>query len=163
VNGKAVAGILVVLGLVIVVTSFQYQGGQEELKLKVLRVVKGDDAIEMVKSIHIGSFDVKSAAVVELEGIGKIRVWVAYADSPSTAQNLVERMKDKVDMYFSKPEIVDMGGLKAYRVFGNGRTHYFFSFQNRVVWVEFSNSNPEYHAKVIRYLFGEGGMEKYIN
>ncbi len=154
---------LVALGIVIVAASFQFSSSEEYIKLNVKKIVIGDDAVKMVKSIHLGNFDVKSAAVVDFEGIGDIRVWIAYAENEDTAFQLAEKMKEKVHLYFSNPEPFEFGELKTYRVFGNGRTHYFFSFENQVVWIEFENPDVKYHERVLSYLFAEGEMEKYIN
>ena len=163
VDGKVAGLILVVLGVAVIAAGFLFQDTKNEMDFKVLKVIKGDEAINMVKSIHIGRFEVKSATVLELEGIGKIRVWIAYADSPSTARDMVEKMKSKVHLYFSSPEDVEINSLKTYKVFGNNRVHYFFSHENQIVWIEFENPDVDYHRNVVKYLFTEGGMEKYIN
>ena len=162
VKEKNVAILLILLGTVIVAASILFQESSEKVQLDVVKTVKGDDAVKMVKSIHLGNFDVKSAVIVDFKGLGDIRVWTAFAENDSVAYELAEKMKEKVHLYFSTPEDVEIDGLKTYRVFGNGRVHYFFSFQNQVVWVEFSNPDQDYHAMVIDYLFGEGEIEKYI-
>lgn len=162
VKEKHVALMLILLGTVIAAAGFLFQGSSEKVRLDVVKTVKGEDAVEMVKSIHLGNFDIKSAVIVDFKGAGDIRVWIAFAENDSVAYELAEKMKEKVHLYFSSPVDVEFNGLKTYRVFGNGRTHYFFSFQDQVVWIEFSNPDQDYHALVIDHLFGKGEMEKYI-
>ncbi len=154
---------LVILGIVIVAASLQFNNSEENVKLSVKRVVSGDEAVRMVKSIHLGNFEIKSAVVADFEGIGDIKVWIAYAENEDIAFQLAEKMKEKVHLYFSKPKPFEFDGLKTYRVFGNERTHYFFSFKDQVVWVEFQNPDVKYHERILVYLFSDGGMEKYIN
>ncbi|NOY11835.1 MAG: hypothetical protein GXO67_07135 [Archaeoglobi archaeon] len=154
------AGLALILAGVIVIAASFLMPGQSELS--VTKVIEGDEAVRMVKSIHIGKFDVESAAIVEFNG-GEIRVWIARANSTDLARVLTEKMAENVGKFFSSPEKVSVGGLDAYRVYGNGRVHYFFSFENAVVWVEFESRDEEYHTQVIKRLFLEGEMEKYIN
>jgi thioredoxin-related protein len=134
--------------------ALQYAGSRE---LRLLNVVKGEEAIEQVKGIHIGSFEVVDAEIREYAGAGKIKVWVAYAETPEIAQQYVERMAGKVSQYFSEPESVDKP-LKAYRVYGMGRTHYFFSLDSAVIWVEFENPDKAYHEDVLEKLFIQKGL-----
>lgn len=150
---------LVAVGiLVIAVSSMISQEGD----LSVTRIIKGDDAIRMVKSIHIGRFDVESAVIAEFNG-GAIRVWLAYANNTETAKILTEKMARNVGKFFSNPEKVNIGSLETYRVYGNGRVHYFFSFENAVVWVEFDSRDVNFHRQIIERLFLKEEMEKYIN
>ncbi|AKG91083.1 hypothetical protein GAH_01630 [Geoglobus ahangari] len=154
------AGLALILAGVIVIAASFLMPRQSELS--VTKVIEGDEAVRMVESIHIGKFDVESAAIVEFNG-GEMRVWIARANSTDLARVLTEKMAENVGKFFSSPEKVSVGGLDTYRVYGNGRVHYFFSFENAVVWVEFESRDEEYHMQVIKRLFLEGEMEKYIN
>lgn len=134
--------------------ALQYANSTE---LRLLNVVKGKDAIEQVKGIHIGSFELVDAEIREYAGAGRIKVWIGYAETPEIAQQYVERMAGKVSQYFSEAESVDKP-LKAYRVYGMGRTHYFFSLNNAVIWVEFENPDKAYHEDVLEKLFIQKGL-----
>ncbi len=131
--------------------------------LEVKGIVKGREAVEMIKKIHLNSFEIKDGAIVELRGNGKIRVWIAYAGSDEKARELKERMAEKVEMFFSKPESVEFDGIKAYRVYGAGMTHYFFSIDNMVIWVEFESKDADYQMKILKELFVEENIKRYIN
>ncbi len=134
--------------------ALKYAGAE----LKLLSSVKGEEAIKQVKGIHMGSFEIVDAEIREYQGIGKIRVWIAYANSSALAEQYVEKMASRVSQYFSEPEKVEKP-LKAYRVYGMGRTHYFFSLDNAVIWVEFENPDKAYHAKILEKLFIQNGIQ----
>ncbi len=154
------AGIALVIAGIIVIAAASLMPRDSELS--VTKVIKGDEAVRMVKSIHIGKFEVESAVIVEFNG-GSIKVWLAYANSTSVARDLTRKMAENVGKFFSNPEKVKIGDLETYRVYGNGKVHYFFSFKNAVVWVEFESRDEGYHRSVIERLFLDGEMEKYIN
>ncbi len=155
--------LMIFAGIAILIFYPQLSDHKSETDLELLNLIKGERAVEMVRSIHLGEFDIQSAVVAEFKGIGNIRVWIAYADSDQTAKDLVERMRGKVHMFFSEPETIEIESLKTYRVFGDNKVHYFFSHQNKIVWIEFDNPDAKYHRDVVKYLFLENGMEKYIN
>ncbi len=129
--------------------ALQYAGSTE---LRLVNSVKGEEAIEQVKRLHMGKFEIVDAEIREYIGAGKIKVWIAYAETPELAQQYVERMAAKVSQFFSEPENVDKP-FKAYRVYGMGGTHYFFSMGNAVIWVEFENPDKAYHEKILEKLF----------
>ena len=156
---RKVGSILVAAGVVIIAASILLP---QESELELTKIVTGSQAVEMVKSIHIGNFDVESAVIAEFNG-GSIRVWIAYADSPQTAEMLTEEMAKNVGKFFSTPEKVRIDSLETYRVYGNGRVHYFFSHKNAVVWVEFESRDMNFQKEIIERLFLKGEMEKYIN
>ena len=135
--------------------ALQHAGSTE---LRLVNSVKGKEAIEQVKGIHIGSFDVVDAEIREYVGVGRIKVWIAYAETPEQARQYVERMAGKVSQYFSEPENVEKP-FKAYRVYGMGRTHYFFSLDNAVMWVEFETPDKAYHEDILEKLFIQKGLQ----
>ena len=142
---KVVAAVLILAGALILL-----QIPKEE-ELKLVRVVKGEEAVELIKRIHEGSFEILDGEIREYEGTGKIRVWVATTKSPEEAKAYVEEMAAKVAKYFSPPVYVEE--VNAYRVYGMGRTHYFFSKGSQVIWIEFERKDEEYHIRVIKQLF----------
>lgn len=156
---KKVGLALIIAGIIVIAVSSMMP---RESELNITKIIKGDEAVRMVKSIHIGKFEVENAAIVEFNG-GSIKVWLAYANSTDTARVLTEKMAENVGKFFSNPEKVTIDDLETYRVYGNGRVHYFFSFKNAVVWVEFESRDESYHRSVIERLFINGEMEKYIN
>jgi|GEM_PF-1758195 hypothetical protein len=137
--------------------ALKYTGYADSTELKVLSIVKGDEAVKQVKGIHMGSFEIVDAEIREYQSIGKIKVWIAYAETPELAGQYVQMMAGKVSQYFSEPENVEKP-FKAYRVYGMGKTHYFFSMDNAVIWVEFENPDKAYHEKILEKLFIQKGV-----
>ena len=121
-------------------------------ELKLISHVSGKEAVEQIKGMHMGSFDILDAEILEYQGAGKIKVWIARTETPGLARQYVEEMATKVSQYFSEPESVDKP-FRAYRVYGMGKTHYFFSVNNSVIWVEFENPDKEYHERILEKLF----------
>jgi len=161
---KRIAVIFIVSGLAVLSYSLLIKDLDSSYSdLEVKNVVEGRKAVEMIKKIHLNHFEIKDGAIVELKGDGEIRVWMAYAESVERARELKERMAKKVEIFFSKPETVEFNGIKAYRVYGAGRTHYFFSVDNIVVWVEFESRDGDYQMKILKELFVEEGIKRYIN
>jgi len=121
-------------------------------EIKLLSKISGSEAVEMVKRIHSGDFYVVNAEIREYSG--GIRVWIAYVNDSETARKYVEEMAERVGEYFSQPEKVRVDRLLVYRVYGMGKTHYFFSIENSVVWVEFSRGDFEFHKRALKEIFG---------
>ncbi len=143
--------VLVFSGVLLIYQQLNDEHSQK-LEIRLLNKISGDAAVKFVKSIHAGDFYVEDAEIREYSG--GIKVWIAYVNSSETAKSYVERMAKKVDAYFSKPETVKFNNLSAYRVYGSGKTHYFFALENSVVWVEFANLDFEFHKKALKEIFG---------
>lgn len=120
----------------------------EELEIKLLNKISGERAVELIKRIHIGDFYLEDAEIREYSG--GIRIWIAYVNSSEVAESYVKRMAKKVSIYFSEPSVVKIDSLSAYRVYSSGKTHYFFSFKNSVIWIEFENPSFEFHKIAIK-------------
>ncbi|MBE8540140.1 hypothetical protein [Geoglobus acetivorans] len=153
--------LLIIIGIFI--AAHGYLGLQSQNDFRVVNIVKGEDAIRMTKSIHLGNFSIVNAAILDLEGKGQIRVWVAWTNSKEEARNLTEKMAEKVHLYFSEPEIVKIGDIKAYRTYKGSETHYFFSYEDMVIWIQFENPDKGYHMQVIESLILKNGLERYLN
>lgn len=159
-NRKLLSLAIVFAGLILVAYGVAFSSSSE---ITVLKVVKGEEALALTKSIHIGNFEIKNAVVMELEGEGKIRLWIAWAENETQAKKFAERMAEKVYPYFAKPEVVEISGVKVFRTEGNGRIHYFFSHEDRVFWFEFETDNEGYQLKVVKELGIDDGWEKFLN
>ena len=143
---KKLAVLAVILGIIFVLVNLKEDG-----ELKLVNSIEGEEAVELIKRIHEGEFEIVDGRILEYEGKGKVRVWIAEVESEALAEKYVEEMASKVSKYFSEP--VYLENLKAYRVYGMGRVHYFFSTNSSVVWVEFENRDSEYHFEVLKKLF----------
>jgi hypothetical protein len=141
-----VAAVLISLGEK---TLFPEKLGDMELKLHR----EGDVAIREIKGSHEAKDDVnpKEAHVARYRNSAGSRATVSLtvAETDQRAVEIVENMNRGMGGMFSKPETLEINGLKVYYTEGGGEYHYYYPKNNLVVWIALSSPERTYRLIVI--------------
>ncbi|MCX9010816.1 MAG: hypothetical protein OIN66_06805 [Candidatus Methanoperedens sp.] len=130
-------------------TLFPEKLGDMELKLHR----EGDVAIREIKSSHSAKDNVNpgEAHVARYRNSAGSRatVSVTLAETNQRAVEKVENMNRGMGGMFSKPEIVEIKGMKIYYTEGGGEYHYYYAKNDFVVWIALSNPDKMYQSKLM--------------
>ncbi len=130
-------------------TLFPEKFGDMELKLHR----EGDVAINEIKNSHSARDNVNpgEAHIARYRSStgNRATVYITEAESNSRAVELIENMNQRMGGMFSKPETVEINGLKIYYTEGGGEYHYYFPKNNLVVWITFSNPDKSYQSTLM--------------
>lgn len=117
--------------------------------LELVGAVEGEEALSRVEDLHNIGSELSSAYVVEyVHGRERGSVWVGRADSSTTAEALIERMRAAIEdggSVFSNVRQTLVAGRPVYRVDGPGGDHFFYHsgrYGRQVVWLTVSVANP---------------------
>ena len=146
----AILFILIIASIVLLYenkkTLFPEKLGDMELKLHR----EGDVAINEIKNSNSARDNVNpgGAQIARYRSStgSRATVYITEAESNSRAVELVENMNHRMGGMFSKPEIVEINGLKIYYTEGGGEYHYYFPKNNLVVWIALSNPDKSYQS-----------------
>ncbi len=131
-------------------THFPEKLGDMELKLHR----EGDVAISEIKNSHSARDNVNpgEAHIARYRSStgNRATVYVTEAESIGRAVELVENMNLRMGGMFSKPETVEINGLKIYYTEGGGEYHYYFPKNNLVVWITLSNPDKSYQSMFMK-------------
>ena len=103
---------------------------------KLLRLVEGPQALQMVEGLHQGSPKLTGAWVAYYERGGV--VWSGTALSSTEAQDQLQAMAQAIGKGgtpFSNLRTVSLAGRQVFAVSDSERDHYFFQDAARVIWV----------------------------
>lgn len=97
----------------------------------------GSEAIVEFADLHGKEFPVVSGAI-GIYGNSQITLWVAGAQSESTAIEMTSAMQSKIaqgNSPFTLVNEIKDGNRKIYALEGMGQKHYYFQSNNLVVWL----------------------------
>ena len=97
----------------------------------------GSEAIAEVADLHGKDFPVVSGAI-GIYGDRQITLWVAEAQSESTAIEMTNAMQSKIaqgNSPFTPINEIDKRSHKIYALEGMGQMHYYFQSENLVIWL----------------------------
>ncbi len=130
-------------------TLFPDKLGDMELKLHR----EGDVAIREVENSHSAKDNVnpREAHVARYRNSlgNRATVSVTVADTNMRAAEKVENMTRGMGGMFSKPETVEINGLKVYYTEGGSEYHYYYPKNNLVIWVAISNPDKAYQSRLV--------------
>ncbi len=112
----------------------------EELAgLRLTQLTEGDEALRAIDRLHGKAIEgmVRGWIATYAAGSERALVWVAEAEGPTQAQELLTAMVRSMHggEVFSPPRPGELDGLTYYSSTGMGMHHYFYGRGARVVWV----------------------------
>lgn len=130
-------------------TLFPDKLGDMELKLHR----EGDVAIREIKGSHEAKDNVapREAHVARYRSSAGSRATVSLtvAETERRAVEIVENMNTGMGGMFSKPETLEINGLKVYYTEGGSEYHYYYPKNNLVVWIAISNPDRAYQSALM--------------
>ncbi|MFZ2412097.1 MAG: hypothetical protein WAW23_11035 [Candidatus Methanoperedens sp.] len=130
-------------------TLFPEKLGDMELKLHR----EGDVAIREIKGSHEAKDNVNpgEAHVARYRNsVGsRATVSLTVAETNQRAVKIVENMNRGMGGMFSKPETLEINGLKVYYTEGGGEYHYYYPKGSFVVWIAISNPDRAYQSALM--------------
>lgn len=130
-------------------TLFPDKLGDMELKLHR----EGDVAISEIKGSHEAKDNVapREAHVARYRSSAGSRATVSLtvAETDRRAVEIVENMNTGMGGMFSKPETLEINGLKVYYTEGGSEYHYYYPKNNLVVWIAISNPDRAYQSALM--------------
>ncbi|HEY9204610.1 MAG TPA: hypothetical protein VIO58_01715 [Candidatus Methanoperedens sp.] len=130
-------------------TFFPEKLGDMELKLHR----EGDVAIREIKGSHSTNDNVNpgEAHIARYRNSAGSRatVSVTVAESSKQAVEKVENMNRGMGGMFSKPEILEIKGMKIYYTEGGGEYHYYYAKNDFVVWIALSNPDKIFQSDLM--------------
>ncbi len=122
-----------------------------DMELKLHR--EGDVAIREIKGSHEAKDNVapREAHVARYRNSAGRRASVSLtvAETDRRAVEIVENMNRGMGGMFSKPETLEINGLKVYFTEGGGEYHYYYPKDNFVVWIALSNLDRAYQSALM--------------
>ncbi len=122
-----------------------------DMELKLHR--EGDVAIREIKGSHSGNDNINpgEAHIVRYRNSAWNRATVSLtvAETDQRAVEKVENMNLGMGGMFSKPEVVEINGIKVYYTEGGGEYHYYYPKNNLVVWIALSNPDKTYQSMLM--------------
>ena len=130
-------------------TLFPDKLGDMELKLHR----EGDVAIREIQGSHSAKDNVNpgEAHVARYRNSAGNRATVSLtvAETNQRAVEIVENMNRGMGGMFSKPETLEINGLKVYYTEGGSEYHYYYPKNNLVIWVAISNPDKTYQSRLV--------------
>lgn len=111
----------------------------------LIEKVHGEKAIKILSEMHKAELELKNAYFLRYinEAGGEIAVYIAVAESKNKAEELFERMTERIKNSNIEIEEIEVGGKKAYFLPGFGfESNIYYLSENRVIWVS-ANENIE--------------------
>ena len=105
--------------------------------LSLTQTRTGSEAIAEFADLHGKEFPVVSGAI-GIYGNSQIRLWVAGAQSESTALEMTNAMQIKIaqgNSPFTPVNEITERNRKIYALEGMGQKHYYFQSKNLVIWL----------------------------
>ena len=109
---------------------------QEVAGYKLVRLVEGSQALQIVATLHRGSLQITEAWIAYYERGGS--VWAGTTASMDAAREQVEAMAQAIGKGgtpFSSPQEISLAGRRLFTVSDSSSTHYFFQDGVRVIWI----------------------------
>jgi hypothetical protein len=107
--------------------------------LELTQTMMGADALAEFAQLHGKGFDLVSGYRANYSGEGKqATLWVGQANDSQTAEDMVEQMASKIgegNAMFTNLQPMDIGGRMLYAVDGQGREHFFYASNDKIVWI----------------------------
>ncbi len=123
----------------------------DDMELKLHR--EGDVAIREIKGSHEAKDNVnpRDAHVARYRSSSGNRATVSLtvAETNQRAVEIVENMNRGMGGMFSKPETLEINGLKVYYTEGGGEYHYYYPKGSFVVWIAISNPDRAYQSALM--------------
>ena len=110
---------------------------KEVAGLSLTQTQTGSAAIAEFADLHGKEFPVVSGSI-GIYGNSQITLWVAGAQSESAAIEMTEAMQSKIaqgNSPFTPVNEMKDGHRKIYALEGMGQMHYYFQFNNLVIWL----------------------------
>lgn len=110
---------------------------RELADLSLTQTRTGSEAIAEFADLHGKEFPVVSGAI-GIYGNSQITLWVAGAESKSTAIEMTDAMQSKIaqgNSPFTPVNEIKDGNRKIYALEGMGQKHYYFQSNNLVIWL----------------------------
>lgn len=130
-------------------TLFPDKLGDMELKLHR----EGDVAIREIKGSHEAKDNVNpgEAHIARYRNSTGSRATVSLtvAETDQRAVEIVENMNRGMGGMFSKPETVEINGLRVYYTEGGGEYHYYYPKNDLVIWIAISNPDRSYQSALM--------------
>ena len=102
-------------------------------------VIRGEQAQMFVNRLHFNSVtDEKNEIAFYGQGKPSITIYITFYDSDEKAFNNFKKMTRKIspeNSVFIQGSYFEMDGIKIYRCFGMGQTHFVFSYQMNLFWL----------------------------
>lgn len=122
-----------------------------DMELKLHR--EGEVAVREIQNSHSAKDNVSpnQAHIARYRNIAgnKTTVSVTVTDTEKRAVEKVDNMTRGMGGMFSIPEILEINGLKIYYTEGGGEYHYYYSKNNRVIWIAVNNPDRTYRSRLI--------------
>ncbi len=122
-----------------------------DMELKLHR--EGDVAIREIKGSHEAKDNVapREAHVARYRSSAgsKATVSLTVAETNQRAVEIVENMNRGMGGMFSKPETLEINGLKVYYTEGGSEYHYYYPKGSLVVWIALSNPDSAYQSALM--------------
>lgn len=122
-----------------------------DMELKLHR--EGDAAIREIKGSHEAKDNVapREAHVARYRNSAGNRatVSVTMAETQQRAVEIMENMNRGMGGMFSKPETLEINGLKVYYTEGGSEYHYYYPKNTLVVWIAISNPDNSYQSRLM--------------
>jgi hypothetical protein len=124
---------------------------------ELVEKITGDEARAMVNQLHLQPVtnSTNEIGVYERED-KKATVYITHYKSAELAEIDLDKMVKKIspkNSVFINGGDINIKGVKAFRYFGMGQTHYVFNFQNMLIWLSIDTMRAEDFLKeYINYL-----------
>lgn len=157
-QGKQGVYLIAIISIIIASVVLLYQSENTlfpdklgDMELKLHR--EGDVAIREIKGSHEAKDNVNpgEAHVARYRSSAGSRatVSVTVAETNQRAVEIVENMNMGMGGMFSKPETLEINGLKVYYTEGGSEYHYYYPKGSLVVWIAMSNPDSAYQSTLM--------------
>lgn len=114
--------------------------------LKLAGQLMGQDAIASISELHGKDVGVIDGYMARYRGGGAdVMLWMGQAKSPADAADLLTGMTGGIargNPNFSNLEKLNVDGVTVYTVTGGGERHFYYSREDKVIWLAVSGSDP---------------------
>jgi hypothetical protein len=114
--------------------------------LPLVTQTTGLEAVSDMQGLHGKEIGLIGGYVAQYQADGRsITVWLGQAESQAAAEELLDRMTEKIgdgNAYFRNLEEILVDGRIVYSTIGGGEDHYYYRSADKVIWLSISSAEP---------------------
>mgnify|MGYP001569465969 CR=1 FL=1 len=115
-------------------------------QLELVGQITGENARAEIGKLHGKGIEMVDGYIAEYShNQSRVTVWVAEASSEIGASGLLKQMVDRIgagNQAFRNLRAISVGGREVYTADGKGGDHYFYSSDNKVIWLAIQGAEP---------------------
>ena len=121
------------------------------LSFKLTKKISGNEAKNYLNRLHYESvIDVESEIGFYEKTNGTAIIYISHYKNKDSTKNIFDSMTKKIsdrNSLYSQSGFININGIKVYKTFSRGQTHFVFMLNTTLFWVSVDNESAENFIK----------------